>query len=123
MEGRRRVDASLPARRGFSVVDDRTRADDDAVTGEVRPPAEVEVVAEKREGSVESAERVPGIAPHQHAGRAHREHPAHAIVLAMVEFALLEARLPASAAIDGDADFEQHPPIVPTPQLGADDRG
>ena len=43
-------------------------------------------------------------------------------MLALVLLAAVEAGLAAAAAVDGDADLEQQPAVVPAADLGADDR-
>lgn len=72
---------------------------------------------------VEPAEVLPHVAAHQHARAGDREHLADLVVLALVLLAALQPGPAAAAAGDGDADLQQLAPVVPTAQLGADDRG
>ena len=46
------------------------------VPGQVRTPAQVDVVAQQRQRGVEAAQLVPDVAPHQHAGGRHGQHVA-----------------------------------------------
>src|ERR1700686_3118206 len=55
--------------------------------GGVPPPAEVDVVAHQGQVGVEPADLVPDVAADQHARRAHGQHRAVAVVLALVDLA------------------------------------
>ena len=63
----------------------------------MHPPAEVDVLAEQRHVGVEAAHRVPDVAADQHAGAADREAVAVPVVLALVDFARLDAGDPPPA--------------------------
>ncbi len=91
--------------------------------GQCDAPTEVEIVAEQRQLGVEAADVVPHVPAHQHPRGAHREYVAITVMLAMVELAVLEAGLPPSAAIDGMADLDQHPAVLPVAKLRTDDSG
>jgi hypothetical protein len=116
--GRRLPD--LP-RGELPVVDDRVRHHSHIVTGRVCPPAEVDVVAEQRQQRVEPAQLVPHVPADEHAGRADREHPAVAVVLALVDLARLDAGQPAPGPVHREPGLAQHPPVVEIPELRAED--
>ena len=61
------VVGSTPMGGGLAMVDDRVRGDHDALAHAMGAPAEVEVVAEERQGRVEALEGLPDVAPDQHA--------------------------------------------------------
>src|SRR5215211_1502043 len=111
----------LAGRRGLRVIDDRVRCDADPETGSAGAPAEVDVVAEHRQPRIETAQRFPHITTDQHAGRADREYVAQLVVLALVELAVLDTGVAATAERGGDADLEQFTIPRPQPQLRAPD--
>ena len=121
--GRAGIDGTTAVRGRLAVVHDRRGRHDDAVPRTAGPPAEVDVVAEHRERGVEAAELVPDVATHEHAGAAHREDVADAVVLALVELAPLEPRDPVARAGHGHTDLHQDVLVAPAAQLGADDLG
>ena len=88
------------------------------MAGKVGPPAEVEVVAEQRQPRVEAAELVPDVAPDEHPGAADRQHVAYGVVLALVDLPPVEAGVPVTGAVGGEADLEQQPRLVPAAGLG-----
>ena len=85
------------------------------------PPAEVDVVAEKLQRRVETAEPLPHVAPDEHARRAHGQHGPLVVVLALVDLARVDARDPAARAVDGDAHLAEGPPVLAVEHLGPDD--
>ena len=93
------------------MVDDRVGDYPHVVLGRVCPPAEVDVVAEQRQQRVEPAQLVPHVPADEHAGRADREHPAVAVVLALVDLARLDAGQPSPGQVDGETSLAQHPPV------------
>lgn len=97
--------------------------DEDPVPGGVRAPAEVDVVTHQRESAVEPAELLPEVTADQHAGGGNGQHGTDLVVLTLVLFAPVESGPAAPAVGDGDADFEELLAVVPTAELGADDRG
>ena len=86
-------------------------------------PAEVEVVAEDRELSIEPLDLLEYPAADQHAGGVDREHRADLVVLALVVLAALEAGLAPSGAGDRDTELEEPLQRGPLPQLGAEHVG
>ena len=105
----------------LAVVDHRVGDHPDLVAGRVRPPAEVDVVAEQRQVGVEAAELVPDVAADQHARRADREHGPAAVVLALVDLARLDPGEPPPGPVGGDARFAHHAPVGQVLQLRAED--
>lgn len=103
------------------MADDRLRGDEDAQSGGVRAPAQVDVVAHQGQPAVESAEPLEDVAPDQHAGGGHRQHGPDVVVLALVLLAAVQAGPAAAGVGDGDADLQQLPAVVPAAQFGADD--
>ena len=117
------VDAAPTACGGLGVVGDGVGDDEDPVARAAHPPAEVDVVAEQSQGAVESAEFLPHVPADQHAGAGDREDLAGAVVLSVVELRGLQSGLPASRAVDGDADLHQESAVEPVAELGAQDGG
>ena len=111
--------ADLPSGE-LAVVDDRVGDHPDLIAGRVRPPAEVDVVAEQRRW-VEAAELVPHVAADQHAGRADGEHGPAAVVLALVDLARLDPGEPPAGPVRGDARLAYHAPVGQVLQLRAHD--
>ena len=91
------VDRAQATSARLGVGDPRAGDDDDPVPGQLGPPAEVDVVAEDREGRVESAEPVPDVAPDQQPGRAHGEDVVSMVLLALVALPGLDIGQPAAA--------------------------
>ena len=118
--GRRLTD--LPGGQ-LAVVHHRVGDHPDLVAGRVRPPAEVDVVAEQRQVGVEAAELVPDVAADQHARRADREHGPAAVVLALVDLARLDPGEPPPGPVGGDARLTDHAPVGQVLELRAEDRG
>ena len=118
--GRGRL-ADLPGGQ-LAVVHHRVGDHPDLVAGRVRPPAEVDVVAEQGQVGVEAAELVPDVAADQHARRADREHGPAAVVLALVDLARLDPGEAPSGPVGGDARLAHHAPVRQVLQLRAEDR-
>src|SRR5690348_13634289 len=97
------------------------RDDDDAQPGQVRPAAEVEVVAGVRQGRVRTTEPVPDIAADQHSGGADREHVTALVELALVDVVDVYPRHPGPEPGGGESDVEQPAAVVPTDLLAAGD--
>ncbi len=104
------------------MTQDGAATDDNAVAGEVRPPAEVGVVAKERQRWIETAQVFPDIAADQHACGADGEHVAVTVVLPVVELTRFKPRLAPAATIESRADLEERALVVPASQLRADDR-
>ena len=118
--GRGRL-ADLPGGE-LAVVHHRVGDHPDLVAGRVRPPAEVDVVAEQGQVGVEAAELVPDVAADQHARRADRQHGPVAVVLALVDLARLDPGQAPSGPVGGDARLAHHAPVRQVLQLRAEDR-
>ena len=113
--------ADLPGRE-LAVVHHRVGDHPDLVAGRVRPPAEVDVVAEQGQVAVEAAELVPDVAADQHARRADRQHGPVAVVLALVDLARLDPGEAPPRPVGGDARLTHHAPVRQVLQLRAEDR-
>ena len=106
------------------VPDHGARHDDDAVPGEAGPPGQVEPVAERAEGGVRAVELVPDVPAHQRAGQPDAEHVLAAVVLALVDLAVLDAGHPPAepgrasarprAAAPGPSQLRCLAPATPT---------
>ena len=105
----------------LAVVDDGVGGDHDALAHAVGAPAEVQVVAEERQRRVEAGEGLPDVAADEHPRRAHREHVADAVVLALVVLASLEPGDATAGAGDRDAGLEEQAAVVPAEDLGTED--
>ena len=79
------------ARHSLAVAHPRIRRDDHARAEDLRPPGEVEVLAEGRDAGVEALQLPPEIGPDEHAAPGGHEHVAHGVVLAVVDLALRDA--------------------------------
>ena len=92
------------------------------MAGEVRPPAEVEVVTEKWQPGVESAERIPDVAADERPRRTDGKDIADGVVLTLVELPAFQAGLPSPGRVDGVADLHDDPGVVPGVHLRSDHR-
>ena len=134
-QGQHRVAAVEPARAArdryrppaaggcLHVIDDGIGDQPDPVARLMHPPAEVDVLAEQSHVGVEAAHRVPDVAADQHAGAADREAVAVPVVLALVDFARLDAGDPPSRGVDGHPGLEDHLVVGPVPDLGTEHSG
>ena len=118
--GRGRL-TDLPGRE-LAVVHHRVGDHPHLVAGRVRPPAEVDVVAEQGQVAVEAVELVPDVAADQHACRADRQHGPAAVMLALVDLARLDPGEAPSRPVGGDARLAHHAPVRQVFQLRAEDR-
>ena len=107
---------------GLGVEHDRTGRGADAMSGTVGAPPEVQVVGEQRELGVESAELVPHVAAHQHAGGVDRQHVLGPVVLTRVGLPGLEPGLARGGARDREADLQQAAQRGPLADLRTHDR-
>ena len=103
------------------VLDDGVGVDDDGISSEIGPPAEIDVVPEDRQLRIETAELIPDVATDQHPRTADGQDVPGRIVLALVVLALLQPGLPTAAAGHRQSDLEQLPLIPPAADLGPDD--
>ena len=109
--------------RGFTVMHDGIGGDDDPLPRAVCSPAEVQIVTEERQGRIESAQALPGVAAHEHPCRADCHDIAHAIVLALIVLPTLESGEATSGSGDGEPDLQEQSTVVPAQHLRADDAG
>jgi len=92
------------------------------VSGQLRPPAEVEIVAKLPECGIEPVELGVDLSPQEHPRGADADHVAAVIVLALVGLPRHRTSHPTSGAGDDPADLQQARRVVPAGQLGPDDR-
>ncbi len=90
---------------------------------EVGAPAQVEVVAERRDALVEAADGRERAAPHQHPRGGDEEHVADLVVLALVDLVVLDRGDRPAGPVDRPADLGEAPRVVPGDELGAEDAG
>jgi hypothetical protein len=107
------------ALQGGGVADGGGGDHGDAVAGTAYPQAQVDVVADERDGGVEPADVVQDAAPDQHARRGDEQDVAPAVVLSLVDVAGAEVGEAAAAAGDGGADLDEGAGVVPAPLLAA----
>ena len=97
--------------------------DDDPGAGDVRPPAQVEVLADEVDVGVEPAERGEQVGADEGGAAGDVEDVAHGVVLLLVELAALDRGGGRAELVGGHADVAQVPGVVPVDDLGADDAG
>ena len=93
------------------------------VPGQMRAPAEVEVVAGVGERRVRPAEVVPDVPAHQHPGGRDRQHVAAVVELALVDVVEIDAGDPFAEQRRGEPDLDQAPLVVPADLLAAQHGG
>jgi hypothetical protein len=106
---------------GGEVADPGLGHDQDPAPGQMRPPAQVEVVAEGRHALVEAADVQQSPAPDQHPGGVDEEHVADLVVLALVDLVVLDLGHGPARPVDREADLRQPVGVGPGDQLGAED--
>ncbi len=106
---------------GLHVANDRGGYSDDPSPGDLRPPRQVEVLAEEVHGRVEAAEDREQVGSDERASAGRAEHVPHRIVLFLVEFAPLDDRRAHTGLVRGLADGEQAAGVVPLDHLGRGD--
>ena len=104
------------------MVQLRIRRDHHSRAHALSTPAQVEIVTEERELRIKSAERVPHISTHEHAGRAHGQDIADSVVLALIVFARFQAGDPSTCTTHGDAHFKHQAPVMPAKNLRSENR-
>ena len=112
---------ALPAAGGGGLTDLRLGHDDDAVAGQVGPPAQVDVLGVGREGRLEPVEGAEHVAAHEHARARDGEHVGAVVVLALVGLARDRPTGAAPGAGDRPAHLEQAPVVGPGGELGPGD--
>ena len=106
--------ASGPVRAG----DAGAGHEDDAVAGQPHAQAEVEAGIHGAQAGVESAERVPHRAAHQHAAGGDAEHVGAGVVLGLVQFALDQVHGGAEWG-QGLAEVGEHVGLFPAQEFGS----
>ena len=120
---RRVADRARPRACHLEVADAGRWRDDDTRPGDLRPPAQVDVLAEELDLGIETAERPEEVRTHQHASAGDGEDLPSLVVLSLVELAALHPLDGRAEAVDADADLEQMIGGVPLDELRADDAG
>ncbi len=90
---------------------------ENAGTDQPGPPTQIEIFAAGKGLWVEPAELGEEVGPQEHRGTRHVEDVAHAVVLLLVEFAGLDARVRDTETVDGHPDLEQHLGVVGIDEL------
>ncbi len=101
----------------------RRGCDEDAPAGDLRPPAQIEVLTEKRHRGIEPADGRKQISPYERQRAGHREHVAHGVVLLLVEFAALDRTDRDAAFVRAEPDLEEPGGVLPLDELRTDHRG
>ncbi len=107
----------------FDVPNAGIRRNDDPGTGQVRSPAEIDVVPVERDGGVEAAERTKQVGSDEHASRRQHEHVTDGVVLLLIGLTRVDDRVDLTEAIEAEADVLQHLRVVPFGQFGSDHAG
>jgi len=95
--------------------------DDDPMTGQVRPPGEVQAVTEPPERRVEAADGIEDIAPDEHSRGVDAQDVGAVVVLALVRLAPRGTSHAATGSGDLLPDLQQTRRVVPGSELGAGD--
>ena len=111
----------VTAGKRLEVAHPRRGSDEHACARNLRPPAQVEVLAVERYRRVEAAERHEEVGADEREATRHREHVAHGVVLLLVELAPLDQRRGRPGLVNGHSHLEQVERVVPRHQLRADD--
>ena len=90
---------------------------------DVRPPAQVDVLAMEAHRRVEPAKGAEQVGAHEDARRRDGEYVGHGIVLLLVDFADVDAASGFSEEVDVEADVLQQTRVVPGDDLRSDDAG
>ncbi len=118
---RERVEVRAALRQVLAVPHAGVGDHQHACARQVRPPAQVEVIAVEVDVLGEAAQLAEQVDPHEEARRGHAEHIAHRVVLLLVQLPDL-GRLQGDAdAVGAEADVLEHARAVPVDQLGPDD--
>ena len=89
--------------------------------GQARPPAEVQVVVVAGEALVERPRPLPRLARDEHDGGGHEQDLEHAVVLPLVQLAVLQGGVGVAEPVGRAPHLPEHPRLVPVDDLGADD--
>ena len=98
-------------------------SDEHPGTGDLGPPAEVEVLAEEGDRRVVAAEGGEEVGADERGRPGDAEDVADGVVLLLVELAPLDGRHLVARLVDHRADLQQAGGVVPGDQLRADDAG
>ena len=112
-----------PLAERFEMGDTSLGRHDDASTGDVRPPAQVEILAVERDLGIETAEGLEQISTHERRRALHEEHIADGVELLLVEIASFDVGGGLPVAVGADTHGEQPPMVAPLDDLRADDPG
>jgi len=83
-------------------------------THAVRPPTQIQIVAEKWELWIKSTESIENIASNEHSCGTDRQNISITIVLALIMFPSLKPGDPSSIRRDPYTDFEKESAVMPT---------
>ena len=106
-----------------AMTDPGVGDDEHSSTGELRPPAEIDVVAPAGNPRVEAADRGKEAGTHQNTCRRHGEHVANAVVLLLISLRGLDHIGRSGELIDDETDVLQDLRVLPLDELGACDAG
>ena len=107
----------------IAMTDPSVGDDEHSSTGELRPPAEIDVVASAGNPRVEAADRGKEAGAHQNTCRRHGEHVANAVVLLLVSLRGLDHVGSDGELVDDQADVLQYVGLVPFDEFGARNAG
>jgi hypothetical protein len=119
---RQRVRIAPAGQRRAHMPDACARDDHHPMTGQVDPPAEVDVLAQQLEPWVEAAQRVPHVPAHECARSPHGQHISGLIMLSLVELEVLEVDDPPPRSIGRQADIDQSVGVLPVDGLRTQER-
>ena len=106
------------------MVDDRVRGHQDVESGQLGPPAVVEILfrplAQARVRRSDPGPRLPG---DEHRARGDEADLAHAVVLTVVHLPLFQRGVWIAEPVGGEADPAEDPAVLPVEDLGAHDAG
>ena len=105
------------------MADACARRHDDAGSAVVHPPAELDVLAVQVDRVIEPAELSEEVGAHQQTGGREDEDVTHAVVLFLVDFAVLDGLIDHAEPVESEPDALQHRRIVPIDELRPDGAG
>jgi hypothetical protein len=101
------------------VASARLGGDDDARAGELRPPADVQVLARRARTGAEASQRTPKVGTHERRAAWGDEHLARPVVLALVELAPLHEGVHHAEAVCAHTNGQEVVRRVPGDELRA----